>query len=72
MPDAFDYQDMIVWLSFGNDGESGNHKNDALAGGQIDVVTPEPSSFNLLGASLFVIFGGWLGKRALLVLNCIN
>ena len=60
---------MVVGLSFGPDGESGNHKDEALAGGQIDAVTPEPSSFKLLGVSLFVIFGGWLGKRTELIVR---
>jgi hypothetical protein len=66
-PATFDYQDMVVGLSFGPNSESGNHKDPALSGGQIDAVTPEPSSFKLLGLSLFVILGGWLGKRTQLI-----
>lgn len=56
-PAVFDYQDMVVRLSLG----------DASGGGQTDVLTPEPTSFNLLGASFFVVFGVWLGKRAQLI-----
>jgi hypothetical protein len=64
-PAVFDYQDMVVALSFGPDGKSGKHTDAPLAEGQIDVVTPEPSSFKLLGVSFVLMtFGGLLRRRS--------